>query len=91
MNPAPTRKDILSVFAGLRPLAATKEGAKTKEVSRSHKIITSESGLVSIIGGKWTTYRKMGEDVVEKAEQIMKVPHKKAIQNILKFTDTEKT
>ncbi len=70
MNPAPTRKDILSVFAGLRPLAATKEGAKTKEVSRSHKVITSESGLVSIIGGKWTTYRKMGEDVVEKPNKL---------------------
>lgn len=85
MNPAPTRKDILSVFAGLRPLAATKEGAKTKEVSRSHKVITSESGLVSIIGGKWTTYRKMGEDVVEKAEQIMKVPHKKSNTEHLKI------
>ncbi len=70
LNPAPTRADILSVFAGLRPLAATKEGAKTKEVSRSHKIILSDSGLVSIVGGKWTTYRKMGEDVVDKAEEI---------------------
>ncbi len=85
MNPAPTRKDILSIFAGLRPLAATKEGAKTKEVSRSHKVITSESGLVSIIGGKWTTYRKMGEDVVEKTEEIMKFPHKKSNTEYLKI------
>ena len=61
----PTRADVRSVFAGLRPLAMPKEGStKTKEVSRSHKVIISESGLVSIVGGKWTTFRKMGEDTV---------------------------
>lgn len=65
---APKRKDVLSVFAGLRPLAApTDESSSTKEISRSHKIIVSASGLVTITGGKWTTYRKMSEDVVEKA------------------------
>lgn len=85
MNPAPSRKDILSVFAGLRPLAATKEGAKTKEVSRSHKVIVSESGLISIVGGKWTTYRKMGQDVVEKAEETMKIPRKKSNTEHLKI------
>ncbi|UZD21122.1 glycerol-3-phosphate dehydrogenase/oxidase [Algoriphagus halophytocola] len=62
----PTRADIRSVFAGLRPLARPKEGStKTKEISRSHKVILSESGLVTITGGKWTTFRKMGEDTVE--------------------------
>ncbi len=67
----PKRKDILSVYAGLRPLAAPKENdTKTKEVSRSHKIIVSESGLISIVGGKWTTYRKMAEDVVNKSIQV---------------------
>ncbi|TVR40688.1 MAG: glycerol-3-phosphate dehydrogenase/oxidase [Cryomorphaceae bacterium] len=61
----PTRADVRSVFAGLRPLAMPKEGStKTKEVSRSHKVIISNSGLVSIVGGKWTTFRKMGEDTV---------------------------
>lgn len=61
----PTRKDVIAVFAGLRPLALPQEGStKTKEISRSHKIIVSPSGLVSLIGGKWTTYRKMGEDTV---------------------------
>ena len=49
MNPAPTYKDILSVFAGQRPLAAPKkEGKNTKEISRSHKIIVSDNGLVTI-------------------------------------------
>lgn len=66
----PTRKDVLSVFAGLRPLAAPSHGSeKTKEISRSHKIIISPSGLFTIIGGKWTTFRKMGEDMVNKIEQ----------------------
>lgn len=65
---APGRKDVLSVFAGLRPLAAPADGSsKTKEISRSHKLIVSASGLVTITGGKWTTYRKMGEDAVDKA------------------------
>lgn len=66
LNKKPTRADVLSVFAGLRPLAAPKEkGAKTKEISRSHKVIVSDSNLVTITGGKWTTFRKMGEDTVD--------------------------
>ncbi|RYZ49277.1 MAG: FAD-dependent oxidoreductase, partial [Sphingobacteriales bacterium] len=62
----PARKDVLSVFAGLRPLAAPKEGsASTKELSRDHKLIVSASGLVTITGGKWTTYRKMAAETVD--------------------------
>jgi glycerol-3-phosphate dehydrogenase len=68
---APGRKDVLSVFAGLRPLAAPQDdSSKTKEISRSHKLIVSESGLITITGGKWTTYRRMGEDTVDKSIQI---------------------
>lgn len=67
----PERDDVLSVFAGLRPLAATGSGAdKTKEISRGHKIIVNSSGLITITGGKWTTYRKMAEDVVDKAIEV---------------------
>lgn len=70
----PEREDVLSVFAGLRPLAAPQnESSKTKEISRSHKIILSESGLITITGGKWTTYRKMAEDTVDKAIEISSV------------------
>jgi glycerol-3-phosphate dehydrogenase len=73
---APTRKDVLSVFAGLRPLAAPKENENaTKEISRSHKIIISGSGLFSILGGKWTTYRKMGEDMIDKIEKELHWKH----------------
>ena len=69
LKKAPKRSDVLSVFAGLRPLAAAAEGKKTKEISRSHKIFESNSGLFTMVGGKWTTYRKMGEDLVDKAEK----------------------
>lgn len=66
----PERKDVLSVFAGLRPLAAPqKDGQRTKEISRSHKIMVTPSGLFTILGGKWTTYRKMGEDLVDRIEK----------------------
>jgi glycerol-3-phosphate dehydrogenase len=66
----PQREDILSVFAGLRPLAAPgSKSKKTKEISRGHKIVTSGSGLVSLSGGKWTTYRKIGEDVINHVEK----------------------
>jgi glycerol-3-phosphate dehydrogenase len=71
LSKAPTRKDVKSVFAGLRPLAAPKgNSGKTKEISRSHKIIVSDSGLITITGGKWTTFRKMGEDTVDKAVKV---------------------
>ena len=63
----PTRADVKSVFAGLRPLAAPEKGSKkTKEISRGHKIVVSEAGMLTITGGKWTTYRQMGEDVINR-------------------------
>ena len=71
LSKKPERKDVLSVFAGLRPLAAPQGGAsKTKEISRSHKIILSPSGLITITGGKWTTYRQMAEEAVDAAVSI---------------------
>jgi glycerol-3-phosphate dehydrogenase len=75
LSPSPQRKDILSVFAGLRPLAAPdKDTNSTKEISRSHKITVTQSGLLTIIGGKWTTYRKMAEDTVNRATKIGHLP-----------------
>lgn len=71
LTKVPTRDDVLSVFAGLRPLAAPKEkGAATKEISRSHKVSVADSHLISIIGGKWTTFRRMGQDTVDAVEKL---------------------
>jgi len=76
----PKRKDVLSIFAGLRPLAAPKEKRQeTKEISRSHKLIISKSGLITMIGGKWTTYRKMGEDIVDKAILLGGLDYKECV------------
>ena len=80
LTSSPTKKDVLSVYAGLRPLAAPeKEGKETKEISRGHQIIISLAGLVSIIGGKWTTYRKMGEDAVDNAAMMGSLKDKSSV------------
>ncbi len=80
----PQRKDVLSVFAGLRPLAAPQNGKqKTKEISRSHKLIISESGLITITGGKWTTYRLMAEETVNAAIGVGKLPYRIAVTKTL--------
>ena len=85
MNPAPTRKDIVSVFAGQRPLAAPKkEGKSSKEVSRSHKIIVSDHDLITITGGKWTSYRRMAEDTIDKAIEMGKIEKRKCATRKLK-------
>lgn len=63
----PTRSDILSVFTGIRPLVKAGDSASTASLSRDHTIQISESGLLTIAGGKWTTYRKMAEDGVDHA------------------------
>jgi glycerol-3-phosphate dehydrogenase len=73
----PTRKDVLSVFAGLRPLAAPQnEKQKTKEISRSHKLMVSASGLITITGGKWTTYRQMAEETVNQVILTAGLPNR---------------
>ncbi|HEX2099172.1 MAG TPA: glycerol-3-phosphate dehydrogenase C-terminal domain-containing protein, partial [Candidatus Synoicihabitans sp.] len=66
----PTDDDVLSVFTGLRPLVRQSDDESTASLSRDHTIIVSESGLVTVTGGKWTTYRKMAEDVVDQVEMV---------------------
>jgi glycerol-3-phosphate dehydrogenase len=65
-----TRRDILSVFAGIRPLVKAGDAGNTAALSREHTIQISKSGLVTIAGGKWTTYRKMAEDCVNHAATL---------------------
>lgn len=65
---APGQGDIKAIFAGLRPLVKSRTSdTGTREISRSHKIHASPGGLISIMGGKWTTYRKMAEDTLYRA------------------------
>ncbi|MFV1884068.1 MAG: FAD-dependent oxidoreductase [Balneola sp.] len=66
----PKRSDVKSVFAGLRPLVRPEDAKSTAEISRSHHLQVSEAGLVTIAGGKWTTYRKMAEDTINQAELV---------------------
>lgn len=64
-DPAPS--DVLSVFAGLRPLVKAAESESTAALSRDHTVLISPSGLLTVTGGKWTTYRKMGQDAIDHA------------------------
>ena len=74
----PSKTDIKSVFAGLRPLVKSNNSESSSELSREHKIEISQNGLVSIMGGKWTTYRNMGKDVINKASTYAGLPRVKS-------------
>ena len=62
--------DILGAYAGLRPLVNRKGARETASISRDHVVQTSRSGLITVTGGKWTTYRKMAEDTIDAAVQV---------------------
>jgi glycerol-3-phosphate dehydrogenase len=72
LNRKPTREDILSVFVGIRPLvkAAGADDGKTSAISRDYSIHVDHSALLTIAGGKWTTYRHMAEDCVDHAVML---------------------
>lgn len=73
----PSEDDVLSIFAGQRPLVKTAGAGSTAKLSRDHTILVAESGLITITGGKWTTYRKMAVDVLDQAEKVAGMPHRK--------------
>ena len=73
LSPAPARNDILSVFAGIRPLVKSGDSKNTASISRGHTIEIDQNGLVTITGGKWTTYRRMAEDAVNQAIDVGKL------------------
>jgi len=82
----PTKKDVKSIFVGLRPLVkGSSNGNDTAAISRDHTIIISRSGLISIAGGKWTTYRKMGEDVIDQAMILGDLPKSKSVTSTLQI------
>jgi len=70
LQKAPSRGDILSVFTGIRPLVGAGDDQRTASLSRDHTIEISNSGLLTIAGGKWTTYRQMAEDCVSHAATL---------------------
>ncbi|MGI0483988.1 glycerol-3-phosphate dehydrogenase/oxidase [Pantanalinema rosaneae CENA516] len=83
--PAPTDADVLSVFVGQRPLVKTDRTQSTATLSREHTIQISDSGLLTITGGKWTTYRKMGEDAIDYLIQRGMLPPHPSITADLKL------
>jgi glycerol-3-phosphate dehydrogenase len=75
----PTRADILSVFAGIRPLVRSAANGNTSALSRSHMVRIEASGMITICGGKWTTYRHMAEDCVNQAATLARLPEKPCV------------
>ena len=79
-----TQEDVLSIFTGLRPLVRQDHAAATKSLSRDHVIAVSPAGLITITGGKWTSYRKMAADTVDQVAQAAGLaPHKSCTQSQL--------
>lgn len=81
----PTREDVLSVFTGIRPLVKGDDGKNTAALSRDHTIEISDSKLITITGGKWTTYRRMAEDCINQTAELAKLPAKKCRTKKLKI------
>lgn len=79
----PAWSDIKSIFAGLRPLIKESSKKNTASLSREHHISVSESELITIAGGKWTTYRKMAEDVLEIVQHKAGLPEKECVTKTL--------
>lgn len=75
----PKREDILSAFAGLRPLVSLGGHENTAAISRDHALTLSRSGLLTITGGKWTTYRKMAEDTVDQAAVLAQLQERPCV------------
>ncbi len=77
---APAASDVRSIWVGLRPLVKPQddEGGNTKAISREHTVLVSSSGLITVTGGKWTTYRAMAEDVLQKCFDAQLLPARPA-------------
>jgi len=75
----PTKADILSAWAGVRPLVKMGDGKNTAALSRDHTVHIDQCGLLSIAGGKWTTYRNMAQDAVNQAATLGDLPDKECV------------
>jgi glycerol-3-phosphate dehydrogenase len=83
-NP-PRREDILSVFVGIRPLVRQENTQTTASLSRDHLIEIDKANLLTITGGKWTTYRRMAEDAINQAAKLAGLPKKTCVTENLKI------
>ena len=81
----PSPSDVLSVYAGLRPLLSAKGGTQTARLSRGHAVLVSSSGLITVTGGKWTTYRRMGELAVDRAARVAGLPPRPCVTPSLRL------
>ena len=82
-------EEVLSVYVGLRPLVKPGKHITTAQTTRDHTILVSETNLITVVGGKWTTYRKMAEDVVNHACTIGKLEKKSCITATLSLGEIE--
>jgi glycerol-3-phosphate dehydrogenase len=85
LHKAPTRADVLSVFAGIRPLVRRGDSRITAALSRDHTIHIDPSGLLTTAGGKWTTYRHMAEDTVDQAADFARLPERPCVTTELRI------
>ena len=81
----PEPGDVLSMFAGLRPLVSAKEHFETATISREHTLSISRTGLITIAGGKWTTYRKMAQETVDQAIAVARLKHRPSVTETLQI------
>src|SRR4051812_35225258 len=75
----PSRANVLSAFAGIRPLVKNGEASSTAAISRDHTIHVAKSGLLTIAGGKWTTYRRMAKDCVDHAATLAQLDERPCV------------
>jgi glycerol-3-phosphate dehydrogenase len=86
----PARADILSMFAGIRPLVKSDGATNTAALSRGHVIRIENSGMITVCGGKWTTYRHMAEDCVNQAATLAHLPDRPCVTANLKIFEPGK-
>jgi glycerol-3-phosphate dehydrogenase len=85
LSHAPSRADILSAWAGIRPLVRSSSAASTASLSRDHSIHIDQNGLLTIAGGKWTTYRRMAEDCVDQAALLAGLEERECVTRRLRI------
>ena len=93
LTPAPQRSDVLSIFAGLRPLVSPpkKKGVSTAQISREHTVMMGPEGVIHITGGKWTTYRKMAQDALDFAIKHERLHAQKCVTHQLQLVGSQPT